>query len=288
MAKKYLASKYEIGYILEMDLGIGFIKEDWYRQRFTAVADGVLLDEVIDLEIPFALPRDQYCDPVIPGGISQIEDPNIISTILECLGVDQNANYQFSVITGKYYHARDEEHPARFALAEPKRSRDVMLLAAWPVDTPPPVNFAEDEICDSPVLKSAYFGNHGCGYCTATWLIRAISPLGKLLTREAQQCYDSDNQESYESLKNYEQTYVEIRNKLFSQLQHIVCETSEKQPIAMITFGERYLRAEWYDADNEPCNDYFFYTEIGAESVIDLARSWLLVENSTFAIQKEL
>lgn len=273
MAKRFLASEYEIRGIMDGDLGVNVVHKDWYRQRFVAVVED-LLHETINLEIPFALPRDQFDSSIIPGGVTCIEDPNIIEAILECLKVDVNAEYLFSVMTGKRYRARGDE-PSRLALYEPKRSRDVMLMATWPVDAPSPSNFATDEICESPVLQSASFDeDDGRGYRSATWIIRANSPLGKLLVEEAQQSYATRVQAGIEHFKNYENSHKVVRDELMMRLNSMTHDATGAPSVPRLTCYDRYMHAEWCDSNGLACDDFYFYTGVGASNVVDLANSW--------------
>lgn len=282
MAKLFLASEHEIRGIMDGDLSVNVVYKDWYRQRFVAVAED-LLHETVNLEIPFALPRDQFDSSIIPGGATDIEDPNIIQTILECLGVDANADYMFLVMTGKRYRARGDE-PSRFTLYEPERSRDVMLMVTWPKDAPSPSNFATDEICESPVLQSASFDkDDGRGYCSATWIIRANSPIGELLVKEAQQSYTARIQAGIEHFKNYENSHKTVRDELLIRLNSMTHDATGAPSVPRLTCYGRYMHAEWRDSDDIACDDYYFYTGVGASEVVDLVNSWYK-GSSTYAL----
>lgn len=272
MAKTFLATGYEMTCIMDGDISADTVEQDWYRQRFIARVNG-LLGEAVDIEIPFQLPRDQYESSIIPGGVTFIEGSTLVQSIGESIGIDSDDDCQFSVMTGKHYRARDNDHPARLVLAEPKRSRDVVLMASWPngVSTQLPDHPAMTEICESPVVQSTFFSDGE--YNTGTWVVRNNSPLGKLLIAESQQKYFERLQAGIEHFKNYEQTYIEVRDELWERLSLAPHDATGADPLLLhITCYDRYVHATWYE-DNIACDDYYFYTKIGFKSVIDLVNS---------------
>lgn len=283
MAKLFLASSYEISCIMDGDISAPSVRKDWYRQRFIAEVEG-LLNGTINIEIPFTLPRDNFDASIIPGGITGVEESTTVRAIRDCLGVNVDDDYILSVMTGKRFRAHGKVLE-RFALIEPRRSRDVMLMASWSKDTPSPSNYAKGEICESPVVEFASFEDGSRDYCLATWVIRSDSPLGELLVEEAQQHYTERLQAGIEHFSGYVEKCATIRDSLYLRLSSMAGSVQEKRPAASITFSERYLHAVWYD-DGELCDDYYFYTDIGVGSIIDLTNSWI-ANGVTFRVNKD-
>lgn len=280
MAKKFDATPYEIGLLIDGDLGFSDVRKDWYRQRYIVRADGLLHDP-IHIEFPTMLARDAFDSSIIPGSITAIEDENTIASLEECLGIEPNTDFMFFVMTGRFYRAHDDE-PTRFTLIEPKRARDVMLMISWETKTPPPANLAEDNICDSPVRICASFDNNGYDLSTATWIIPAWSPLGHRLCAEAHEHYSERLQGGIEHFKEYAKHRLKIRDELWTRLNSMTSGDDGKTSVAELTFHDYYMHAEWTDASGEECADYFFYTEIGTSAILDLVRTWMT--NDTFTL----
>lgn len=60
----------------------------------------------------------------------------------------------------------------------------------------------------------------------------------------------------------------------------------EKQPVALLAFNERYIRAEWYTVHGDAYREHYFYTSIGIELVLDLVRGWM-TKDTTFVVTRE-
>lgn len=274
MAKKFLASPYEIYGFVDGDLGVTCeVRKDWYRQRYTVYTED-LLDAPLRLEFPLALPRDRFDSSIIPGGVSGVEDADTIQSLMNGLGVDTDEDYIFFVMTGRFFSAHDNE-PMRFALIEPKRARDIMLMVSWQNGATSPTNNHIDQcICDSPVTQFAIFKDDNHGYSSATWVIPAGSPIGKRLVVEAAEKYAERIQRGVEHFRGYAQSCVKIRDNLWTRLYAESHEVADRRPTARLTLCDFYMYAEWHDADGEACDDYYFYTDIGVNNVLDLTRYW--------------
>lgn len=274
MAKRYLASEYEIRQIIDGDLGEGYrAYKDWYRQRYVVDTENLLHDQ-LRLEFPLALPRDEFDSSIIPGGISVIDDLGITQPLMKDLGVDPDADYIFFVMTGRFYSAHDND-PMRFTLVEPRRARDVILMASWQKGTVSPTNrHITESICDSSVAHFAIFEGDESGYHSATWVISAGSLLGERLVVEAEQQYAERLHNGIEHFRDYAHTCVKTRNGLWTRLFAEPRDSDERQPTARLTLYDFYLHAEWRDAGGQMRDDYYFYTDIGVNSILDLTRHW--------------
>lgn len=273
MAKKFLASEYEINRLIGGDLGYACkVHKDWYRQRFVMETDE-LLKERVRIDFPLALPRDQFDSSIIPGSITGVEDVKTIDLLKECLGVNSGSECLFSVMTGRLYRAY-RDVPARFTLLNPQLSRDVILMASWPKNTPLPSNLSQTFIYDSFVAKSAFFEDDGYDHCAAVWIIPTRSPLGERLSTEAYEHYTERVTAGIRHFENYADDCAKIRDNLWTRLYAESQETTDRHPTARLTLCDFYIHAEWHDADGEACDDYYFYTDIGVNNVLDLTRYW--------------
>jgi len=278
MAKKFSATEHEVRNIINANLVDSVVRKDWYGQRYVVEA-GCFLNELVYLEFPVLLPRDKTESSIIPGYLTKIEDANTTQMLMECLGVETGTDYVFSVMTGRLFSAHGND-PTRFALIEPRRARDVMLLASRQKGTPLPKNCVNHIICGSQVFKYVVFGfDNACSArSSATWIISAKSPLGERLVAEADKFYAKRLQDGIVHFKDYAHTYGKVRDELWARLSSIPHDATGDPSLPRLDFHDRYIHAEWHDAYGL-CDNYFFYTETGVCLVEDLINSWRKDEN---------
>lgn len=275
MAKTFLATEYEIRQLMDGDLGVCEVHTDWYRHCFTATIESIL-DGPLRIEFPIAMARDAFDSSIIPGSISALKD-STVNLLMERLGVDLDEDYIFFVMTGRFHRAHDGD-PMRFILCEPRRARHVLLMASWQKDAASPQNRDNCFLAEAPVVRSAYFEDDP-DVNTAAWVLQTISPLGGQLATEAQADYENRVRSGIEHFKGYTSTCSKVRDDLWERLCAMSHDAPHNPPSGRLTLCERYAHAEWHDVDDEVCDDYYFYTNVGVEAILDFART--RIDNGT-------